>query len=133
MLETSIAWCQQYLQSLLISFHRQQVRFLYVANKEWKKLDSWLSASQLFCYLYAFITKHYSMPFEMYKIGLDPQPETCINFLLLTKISISSREFYIPMVIVLITFLFLCNYLSCLLSAPCRMCPICEHQPPLRQ
>lgn len=81
--------------------------FLYFANKGWRKLDSWLTASQFFCLLFVVISRRYTMSLEIYKIVLNPHSESYANFLALSQTSTSSREVYIPLVTSPSTFLFL--------------------------
>lgn len=109
-LETSTAFYWPYLQHGRFSWLRFTggwIRFLYFVNKDWRKLDFWSRTSQLFCWLYTFLIKHYIVSFEIYKTGLNSHFKSCVNVLSLPKISTSFQGGFISSQLAqLATFLF---------------------------
>lgn len=99
MLETSSAFCRLHVchgRFPWSHFIGSRIRFIHFVNRDWRKLGSWPSTSQHLCWLYAFITKHYTVSFEIYKVALNSHSKSSANFLALSKISTSSREGLYP-------------------------------------
>ena len=114
MLETSSAFYRPYLPHGRFSwlhFTGSWVGFLYFVNKDWRKLDFWPRTSQLFCWLYTFLTKYYIVSFEIYKTGLNSHSESYVNVLSLLNISTSFQGGFIASQLAVSHFL-ICEILS---------------------